>query len=164
MSGKFIVNPRYPLRLNVGFLINQPVGTYRDIPFEFEQLAIWEDLPASNFSGTARVSKTGQGILVDGDFQAITTLECVRCLTEFKQPVHTQYQELFAFKYNQVTDSGLVLAEDGNIDLAPLVREYLLLEVPIKPICRPDCRGLCLECGVNLNETTCSHQAQVVVD
>ena len=110
----------------------------------------------------ARVSKTGQGILVDAEFQAVTTAECVRCLSEFQQPVHTQFQELYAFKFNQVTDSGLVLAEDANIDLAPLIREYLLLEVPIKPICRPDCRGLCLECGANLNETACPHQAQVL--
>ncbi|TLN24295.1 DUF177 domain-containing protein [bacterium] len=164
MSGKTIVNPRYPLRINVGFLINQPVGSYREIPFEFEQLTLWDDLPASDFSGVARVSKTGQGILVDAAFQTVTTLECVRCLTAFQQPVQTQFQELFAFKFNQVTDSGLVLSEDGNIDLAPLIREYLLLEVPIKPICRPDCRGLCLECGANLNETTCPHQAQVFVD
>ncbi|GAP12867.1 predicted metal-binding, possibly nucleic acid-binding protein [Longilinea arvoryzae] len=158
------MNLRYPLRFNVGFLINQPVGTYREIPFEFEQLDLWDDLPASEFSGTARVSKTGQGILVEGDFQTVSTVECVRCLTEFKQPIHAQFQELFAFRSDQATDSGLVLPENGNIDLAPLVREYLLLEVPIKPICRPDCRGLCLECGANLNETTCPHQAQVVED
>lgn len=158
------MNPRFPLRINVGFLINQPVGTYREIPFEFEQLTLWDDLPACDFSGLARVSKTGQGILVDADFKTVTTVECVRCLREFSQPVRTQFQELFAFKHNQVTDSGLVLSEDGNIDLAPLIREYLLLEVPIKPICQPDCRGLCLECGVNLNETTCPHQAQVFED
>lgn len=156
------MNPRYPLRINVGFLLNQPVGTYREIPFEFESLNLWDDLPANDFSGMARVSKTGQGILVDAAFQAVTTAECVRCLNEFQQPVHTQFQELYAFKFNQVTDSELVLAEDANIDLAPLIREYLLLEVPIKPICRPDCRGLCLECGANLNETTCPHQAQVI--
>ncbi len=158
------MNPRYPFRFNVGFLINQPVGTYREIPFEFEQLTLWDDFPASDLAGTARVSKTGQGILVEGDFRAVTSVECVRCLTEFQQPVHTQFQELFAFRSDQATDSGLVLPENGNIDLAPLVREYLLLEVPIKPICRPDCRGLCLECGANLNETTCPHHAQVVED
>lgn len=158
------MNPRFPLRINVGFLINQPVGTYREIPFEFERLTLWDDFPASDFSGMVRVSKTGQGILVDADFKAVTTVECVRCLCEFNQPVHTQFQELFAFKHNQVTDSGLVLAEDGNIDLAPLIREYFLLEVPIKPICRPDCRGLCPECGANLNETTCPHQTQVFED
>jgi uncharacterized protein len=156
------VNPRYPLRINVGFLLNQPVGTYREIPCEFESLNLWEELPASAFSGMARVSKTGQGILVEADFQAMTGVECVRCLSEFQQLIHTEFQELYAFESNQVTDSGLILAKDGNIDLAPLIREYLLLEVPIKPICRPDCRGLCLECGANLNETACPHQAQVI--
>lgn len=158
------MNPRYPFRFNVGFLLNQAVGTYREIPFEFERIDLWDDFPVSDISGTARVSRTGQGILVEGIFTANTTIACVRCLTEFRQPVHTQFQELYAFKFNQVTDSGLVLAENGNIDLAPLIREYLLLEVPINPICRPDCRGLCPECGANLNETTCPHQAQVIED
>jgi len=37
------------------------------------------------------------------------------------------------------------------------VREFMLLEVPISPLCRPDCKGLCLECGNNLNENTCDH-------
>jgi uncharacterized protein len=49
-------------------------------------------------------------------------------------------------------ESGLVVPEDGNIDLEPIVYEYLLLEIPINPVCREDCKGLCDICGENLNE------------
>jgi uncharacterized protein len=68
-----------------------------------------------------------------------------------------EFTELYAFSRNSVTDSGLLFPEDGHIDLAPLVREYALLAVPITPLCRPDCKGLCPVCGENQNETTCNH-------
>ena len=150
---------RFPLRINVGFLINQPIGTYRDISFEFSQLRL-SDLELSDIKGVSRVSRTPQGLLVQGDFTARVTCECVRCLDEFSQPLNAVFDELFAFRYKGVTESGLVLPEDGNIDLDPLVREYMLLEVPISPLCRPDCKGLCVQCGANLNEGLCEHQKQ----
>jgi uncharacterized protein len=65
---------------------------------------------------------------------------------------------LYAFKKENVTDSGLLMPEDAHIDLQPLVREYALLEIPINPLCRPDCKGLCIECGENRNELDCGHR------
>jgi uncharacterized protein len=67
---------------------------------------------------------------------------------------------MYAFSPRSVAENGLILAEDANIDLEPIVREYLLVEVPINPLCRPDCKGLCTICGADLNETTCEHQSQ----
>jgi len=61
-------------------------------------------------------------------------------------------------------ETELVVPDDGYINLAPLTRDYLLLELPIKPICRPDCKGLCPVCGVNLNETICEHHVHVILD
>jgi uncharacterized protein len=150
---------RFPLRINVGFLINQPIGTSRDIHFEFPQLRL-SDLELSDVNGTSRVGRTPQGLLVQGDFTARTTCECVRCLDEFSQSLRADFSELFAFRFKGVTESGLVLPEDGNIDLDPLVREYILLDMPISPLCRPDCKGLCIYCGANLNEGLCEHQLQ----
>jgi uncharacterized protein len=54
----------------------------------------------------------------------------------------------------------LLLPEDSHIDLAPLIREFALLEIPISPICKPDCKGLCPVCGENLNETDCGHRPE----
>jgi uncharacterized protein len=65
---------------------------------------------------------------------------------------------LYAFDKRSETDSGLILPEDAHIELAPLLREYALLEVPISPICKEDCQGLCAECGQNLNEKDCGHR------
>jgi uncharacterized protein len=68
------------------------------------------------------------------------------------------FTELFAFKQKSVSESDLLLPEDQQIDLGPLIREYALLEFPINPICRPGCKGLCPVCGENLNEVDCGHK------
>lgn len=146
-----------PLRVNVGFLINQPIGTSRDIHFDYSQLKIAPDFNVSNITGLLRATRTPQGILAQCSFDVEVQSECVRCLAEFVQPLSTKFNELYAFKFKAVTDSNLFLPEDGNINLAPLLREYLLIEIPINALCRPDCKGLCLVCGEDLNNATCEH-------
>ncbi len=149
--------PRNPLRVNVGFLLNQPIGTSRDIHFDYPKVTLKPDFKVTDFSGAARVGRTPQGILVQGEFQGTAPAECVRCLSEFQQPLHTTFDELYAFDKRSTTESGLILPEDANIDLEPLVRDYLLIEMPISPICMSDCKGLCQICGQNLNEEPADH-------
>jgi uncharacterized protein len=86
----------------------------------------------------------------------------VRCLTEFQFPLKCEFSDLYAFDDSSTSESGLILPEDGNIDLAEVIREYLLLEIDIKPICKPNCKGLCPFCGEDLNVTTCEHQIERV--
>ena len=150
--------PRFQLRLNIGFLLNQQIGTSREVHFEFPELRLSPELDLFDFSGAARVGRTPQGLVVMGDFRGSSSMECVRCLVEFQQPLHTEFSELYAFNSRSVSESGLILPDDGNIDLAPLVNEYMLLEIPIRPLCRPDCKGLCIICGADLNTETCEHQ------
>lgn len=145
------------LRLNVGFIIHQTVGYSRDFPFDVPNIRLLPDLNLQQFTGNVRVTRTGQGLLVQANLQAVTTTECVRCLSQFIQPLEIDFTELFAFSPNSITESGLLVPENGKIDLAPLVREEMLLAMPLKSICRLDCKGLCPVCGENLNETTCDH-------
>jgi uncharacterized protein len=149
--------PRNPLRFNVGFLLHTPIGTNRDIHFEYPEILLKPDFQLSDFSGIVKAGRTPQGILIQGDFQGKTPAECVRCLTNFVQTLHANFDELFAFDQRSITESELILPEDGNIDLEPLAREYLLIEMPISPICKSECLGLCPECGQNLNELPRDH-------
>jgi uncharacterized protein len=149
---------RFPLRINIGFLINAPVGTNRDFEFELPTLRYHPDQEFHDFKGTARVTRTQQGLFVQGDFETTVTSECVRCLAEFVQPLQTTFSELYAFDQRSITESNLLVPPDGYIDLGPLVREYLILEIPIRPICREDCKGLCPICGEDWNASTCEHQ------
>lgn len=156
-----VAKNKHPLRINIGFLLNQPVGTSRDFDFEFNQLILPPDIELTDFSGTAHISRTRQGLLVEGVFTGTVEAECVRCLRSTEQHLKTQFQELYAFTRDNVSESDLVLPEDGHIDLGPIVGEYLVIEIPIKPLCRENCRGLCMVCGANLNEQTCEHVAQI---
>lgn len=151
-----------PLRLNVGFLIGQTVGYSRDFLFDTPKIHIQPDLDLGDLSGIARITRTAQGLLVQARMHAAFQSECVRCLTAFQLPLAIDFTELYAFSQQSVTDSGLILPEDAHIDLAPLVREYMFLEVPISPLCKPDCKGLCPVCGENRNEVSCDHDSQAI--
>ena len=159
-----MTNSKYPLRLNVGFIINQPIGYYRDFNFEFPDIHLKPDLDLHNLVGVARFGRTPQGLLLQAKFQGSITMECVRCLAEAPQSMQTEFSELYAFSKRTMSESGLILAEDGNVDLEPLVRDYLMVEVPIRPLCRPDCKGLCPVCGEDLNVTTCEHSEHQLQD
>ncbi len=150
-------NLHNPFRLNVGFLINQPVGSSRDFLFEVPQYSLDPDLLLSALSGTALVTRTTQGLLVQVVMHATLHAECVRCLTDFQLGLNIDFTELYAFSQKSVTESGLILPEDAHINLYPIIREYMLLDIPIKPLCSPDCKGLCPICGENLNENPCNH-------
>jgi uncharacterized protein len=152
-----VANPRRPLRLNVGFLITSPIGTSRDFNFDYEKMRLGDDLTLRNFVGMVRFDCTPQGLLLQADFRGVLDLECVRCLETYDQALKWEVTDLYAFDKRSITESGLLVPEDGQIELAPLLREYALLEIPIKPICKPDCKGLCPVCGEALNKAECGH-------
>ncbi len=148
---------RNPLRLNVGFIVHQNIGYSRDFFFDIPKIHLDPDLDLKNLSGWARVTRTPQGLPIQVKMGALQPSECVRCLEAFDQPLEIDFTELYAFSQRSATDSSLILPEDGQIVLEPLVREYMLLEIPISPLCRLECKGLCPVCGENLNFITCEH-------
>jgi uncharacterized protein len=155
-----MVNPRRPFRINVGFIIHEDVGAHYEFPFEFEKIRLADDLELRNFNGLVGIGRTPQGLLVQGRFSGELPLECVRCLMEFDKPLTWNLTELYAFNEKSVSDSGLIIPEDAQIDLEPLIREYALLEIPIKPLHNPDCKGLCPVCGQDLNVADCGHRPE----
>ncbi|MBN2550898.1 MAG: DUF177 domain-containing protein [Anaerolineales bacterium] len=146
------------LTLNVGFIVHQTVGYTRDFPIEAPSVYLPPDMNLSDLKGFVRVTRTAQGLLVQVNMKASTSSECVRCLVDFQQPLEADFTELYAFTLNQTTETGLLMPESGKIDLAPMLREEMILAIPISPLCKPDCKGLCPVCGENLNETTCNHE------
>lgn len=146
-----------PFLINVGFIVHQTVGYSRQFPFEYETVSLTADIHLTKLLGSVHVTRTAQGLLVQVKMEADITAECGRCLIEFPQHLATDFTELYAFSPNSMTDSGLILPENGKIDLTPILRDEMLLAVPINPVCRLDCKGLCPVCGENLNETICEH-------
>lgn len=148
-----------PFRFNVGFIIHEDIGYSHDFPFVFEQIAL-DDLELRYFEGIANVGKTPQGLILQADFSAETTVECVRCLTNFEHQLNWSFTELYAFDKRSETESELFLPEDAHLDLAELIRDFALLEIPISPIHNDACKGLCPECGQNLNIKDCGHRPE----
>ena len=149
-----------PFRINIGFIVHEEVGDSHDFPFHFDRVRVADDLELDRFTAAVHVGRTAQGLLLTGECSARTVVECVRCLRPFWQPLQWTMSEVYAFSEKSTSESGLTLPEDFQIDLAPLIREYALLEIPIKPICRRDCRGLCPICGQDLNVRDCGHQRE----
>ena len=153
-----MTSAKFPFRINVGFIVHQEVGYNHEFPFEFDTADLGEDTVLTNFSGMTVVGKTSQGLVASGNFEGETTLECVRCLNDFTYTLNWGITELFAFKSELVNDDDVLpLPDSAQIDFGPILREYALLEVPINPLHSPDCKGLCLECGQDLNVEDCGH-------
>ena len=157
MSGGANLDTRQPLRLNVGFLLNETIGYSRDFVFKSPLLTLEADLEAHDFQSSIRLTRTGEGIFGQGDLTAKIHLECVRCLSAYDQYLTASLDELFVYPPSKSTEEFLTIQEDGYLDLNPIVREVLLLGIPIQPLCKEDCQGFCQICGANANETQCDH-------
>src|SRR3954449_3387501 len=94
------------------------------------------------------------GIVVTADVVAPWVGECRRCLRPVVGDVHAHVREL----YEQDSDGEETYPLRGDqLDLAPLARDAVLLELPQAPLCKEDCLGLCPVCGANRNESDCGH-------
>lgn len=151
-------NARNPFRLNVGFILHEDVGSSHEFSFDLPRARVGDDLELRLFNGALSVGRTAQGLLLTGGFSGVTELTCVRCLRAFDQTLSWKLTEVFALSKKTVSESGLIVPEDAQLDLQPILRDYALLEVPIKPLCRRDCRGLCPVCGQDLNVKDCGHR------
>jgi uncharacterized protein len=151
------LNNRHHLRLNVGFLIHQSVGYSRNFDYDLPSVRVDSGLDVTDFQGNLQLTRTHQGLLAQGKMQASTQLDCVRCIQPYNQLLQISIETLFVYPSSKATDPLLSIPETGILDLGPLLREYLLLAIPIQPLCSPDCKGLCPICGINRNLYHCDH-------
>ncbi|MEM7802324.1 MAG: DUF177 domain-containing protein [Chloroflexota bacterium] len=143
------------LRFNFGFLLEASLGTSSDFEFEYPQLSV-EDMEFVPLSGKFRATRTGEGIYVNGTFETKTDVECIRCLETADVPLVGEVKELFFYPPSTAPKGELTIGEDGNLDLGPIIRELAIMAIPMQPVCKDDCRGLCPECGANRNIDQCS--------
>lgn len=143
------------LRFNFGFLLEADYGTSRLIELDYPSIQLSDDVTLAPLRGSITATRTTEGIYLQGQLTSSMSMECVRCLDEANVSVDISIDELFYYPPQSAPEGEARVGDDGIIDLAPLVRELSLLGVPIKVLCRPDCQGLCQECGANLNYGDC---------
>jgi uncharacterized protein len=103
-----------------------------------------------------QLEEVSDGVLVTAEAVAPLAGECARCLDEFTSSVRVRFQELFTAQLLDSDDDGYLL--DGDLlDLEPALRDALVLELPLSPLCADDCKGLCSVCGVKLAEAEPDH-------
>jgi uncharacterized protein len=112
-----------------------------------------------------KLLRFGNKILVDGSVNGVLSLKCSRCLNDFSRPVDLEFREEYTPADETEHGSRQELTGDEmdigfykgeEIDLAGIVKEQVLLEVPMKPLCNDDCRGICSGCGADRNVQTCN--------
>jgi uncharacterized protein len=154
-----------------GFIIN--LGTLPDGRSRVRVVAepLQLDLPAADWPGEVRgdlgLDRSGDLVSVRGRVQATARLECVRCLEAFDLPLDVEMAVVAdraggprRLEEDLEADSYMQFHDGRQLDLGGEAREALLLELPITPHCREECRGLCPRCGANLNQGPCGHEVE----
>jgi uncharacterized protein len=143
-----------------------PQGVAVSSPVPLGQLALaQEDWSAD---GPIRVdmvvTRDRELIMVDGTVAAVLRFRCSRCLETCSRPLQAAVHLALAPAGSEppesrhqlnATDLEQLFYQDGGLETDDVVREQLLLSIPMQVVCRPECRGLCPACGRNLNEGPC---------
>lgn len=142
------------LKLNVGFLISGGPGHSHQTEFDVPAVRVADDLDLTFIKGPMRLSRTKEGILVQGQLEVGLEGECSRCLDPVLQTLPIEIEELYS--YPASPDIEFAVHEDGNLDLAPLLRAEIMIAGSRNLMCREDCQGLCPDCGANRNREICT--------
>jgi uncharacterized protein len=149
------------MQIDVSQLLKAPIGESRDHEVTGHINIAGAD---SVVRGAVRLTRTDRGILVKATLYTGVEASCSRCLSLFSCPLVLNIEEEYYPTTNIATGAKLLLpeepgsftiGEDFVLDLTEAVRQYALLVMPMKPLCRRDCCGLCPHCGHNLNEGPC---------
>jgi uncharacterized protein len=116
------------------------------------------------------ITKTSGTIFIKGSFSALIDICCSRCLENIKLPIGGDFAYTLVSAKNETADDLELKPEDLDIsyyhgdfiDLTPIICEQIILQIPIKALCNEECRGLCQQCGANLNISSCNCGYNVV--
>jgi uncharacterized protein len=108
---------------------------------------------------TVQLEAVHEGVLVTGTATGPVTGECARCLEPLTSSVEASFQELYHYEPSPEEDDEDELLLDGDLlDLEPVLRDAVVLALPLSPLCSDDCAGLCVKCGVRLADAGPGHQ------
>jgi uncharacterized protein len=153
---------------NVAGLLHEPAGATRDIRLRDHYLTLGPDVElAGPIDADLRLQRTNRGILLRGELTAPLRRTCSRCTDPFVEEVRVPISEEFLPTVDPLTGAAVESdAEDADtpridehhqIELDPVLHDELSLTEPVFALCRPDCPGLCSECGERLDRGSHEH-------
>ncbi|MDR2647494.1 MAG: DUF177 domain-containing protein [Oscillospiraceae bacterium] len=126
---------------------------------EAEMLPIDDTMSAISFAARPSVKGIVQNRTGIVELQGVANIriqtQCDRCATPFIYTAQIPLRHTLVLALNDETNSDLVLLESARYDIDPLVWEDIVFALPSKMLCRSDCKGICQQCGANLNESAC---------
>jgi uncharacterized protein len=146
------------MQYNVAQLLEEPIGSSRS--YQLDETLNGVD----RLVGPVRLSKTQEGVLVDAKLDVDAVLTCGRCLGEYPLNLTLDIEEEFFLIVDlntghsmsaPVDSEGEQIDEAFTLDLSEVVRQYIITNTPMKPLCSVECSGLCQSCGANLNLQEC---------
>ncbi len=151
------------IKVDLSTLVHARLGEREVIGVNLDDFSL-DDLEFKFLKGEVSFTRVEDGILARGVLHTAIEVACTRCLTPFDQPIVIELEDIINLPGSDVTPERPVrVTEDGWADLTPLIREYAWINLPVSPICSPDCRGICPQCGknINLGECTCSDEEEI---
>ena len=113
-----------------------------------------------------RLESVMEGVLVTGEFDVPVEGSCARCLEPIEDTLHLDVQELYAYAGStteETSEEDEVHRVEGDfLDLEPLVRDAVVLSLPLAPVCTENCAGLCVDCGQRLDDLPADHHHEIV--
>ncbi|MBP2642188.1 MAG: hypothetical protein H6Q67_75 [Firmicutes bacterium] len=144
------------MKINIA-LLQQEAGACQSFHFvssidtiDEHKTVNWID---GNIEVKGEVCNSGSCLVVSGEIRCQAKRSCNRCLKEFLAPVVAPFSENWK---KDTSDSEVVSYQGDELDISELVRETLVLAEPLKSLCTPECRGLCPQCGIDLNQEKCN--------
>jgi uncharacterized protein len=150
---------------NVATLLRSQPGATRDVFVDDPEPMFGSDLVVrAPVRGVVHLMRTSEDIAARGDLGTSIEVECSRCLNPFTTEVAIHFEEVYRPTVDVLSGTPLRPAEDESLqisdrhvlDLTETARQYFLTAVPLQPVCKPECRGLCPTCGADLNSDLCS--------
>lgn len=156
-----------PLVFNVAGLLGDVMGAHRDLDVADVRIDLPDDLVlAEPITGHVRLTRENRGVLATARLTTALAGECARCLRPVTTPIELRLDEEFLPSIDVATGRPLPrddepeaarLTDHHELDLEPAVRDAISLAEPIAPLDRPDCPGLCIVCGLPLDEGVHDH-------
>jgi uncharacterized protein len=147
------------MRYNFSHLVKAPIGARDVVHLDLGTVTLGADLVLHYLRGDISFTRTTNGLLAEGKLDTALDCDCVRCLESFACPLMVWLDDLtFALPQASLEVSEYRVLEHGWIDMSLALREQILLSIPLKPLCHPDCVGLCSQCGQKLNGVCDCHE------
>ncbi len=145
------------LKVSVVEILGRP-GANRRVSIEKPLEGVGVDLAsleAAPIAAELTLESVVEGVLVTGPVSGGVRCRCARCLTEFEAAVEVDVCELFASAGHLEEEEDVYRVSGEVLDLEPMLRDELTLALPLNPLCRVDCKGMCARCGRELNDGAC---------